>query len=140
MKVVDIYTDGSRNYNATITSWGFVVLDSGAIIEERNGILTGPITIMYQIGGECQAVIEALKYCKQNNFKCDIYFDYIGLKCWVNDLFGEKPWQTKNQWTKAYREELLSLKEFLNNMIKVKGHSNNEFNEYADLLAKKALE
>jgi len=64
-----------------------------------------------------------------------IYHDYEGIAKWC---LGE--WKTNKEGTKAYKEYYNSLKDKVNiRFVKVKGHSNDKYNDMADMLAKKAL-
>lgn len=138
LTVIQCYVDGSTR-KGQVSSWAFVALKDDKIIFEQNGLLTGEITKTYQVGGEMQAAMEAVKFCKNHNFKCDIYYDLKNLYEWVSDLFGGKPWKTKNVWSHDYRNFMLSNKQYINKMIKVKSHSDNKFNDYVDSLANQAF-
>lgn len=129
------FTDGS--FNGTNSSWAYVIIDDKEnIIKQDKGILDGKINSMHQIGGEIFAVQNAVFYCKENNLKCEIHHDYIGIKHWVADIWGEKPWKAKNEWTKAYREFILNNKEVIHSMVWVKSHADNKWNNFIDKIVK----
>lgn len=129
------YTDGS--FDGKHASWAYIIVKDNQIIHKNKGIITDPDKCAgFQIAGECQGVVEALKYAKENNLIIDIYHDYIGLYSWVADLFGDKAWKTNKSYTQEYRENVISLREHLNSFIKVKGHSGNRWNEEVDKYAK----
>lgn len=141
MKEVTIYTDGACSGNPGPGGWGAILIYndvkkeiSGASKETTNNIM------------EITAVLEALKLLKE---KCivKIYSD----SAYVVNAFNQKwleNWK-KNNWktsgkslvkNKELWEELYSLvKKHEVEFIKVKGHSDNEFNNRCDFLATSAI-
>lgn len=90
------------------------------------------------VAGECSASTFAMREAVNRGYKeLTIYHDYNGVSCWIT---GE--WKCKNDVTKSYKEFYETyIKDRLKvNFVKVKGHSNNEYNDRADKLAKKSLE
>lgn len=140
MNTIDIYTDGS--FNGSYASWAYIIVNEDKLIHSETGNFSpsDPINAGYQIGGELGAVMEGLKYCKKNRLKGRIFHDYIGIRSWVGDLFGEKPWKTNKFYTKEYRNFVLAHKEFLEDFVKVKGHSGNKWNEEVDKIAAKPVD
>lgn len=139
--VLLVYVDGSFFNNKT--GYGGVILteDEKIIYQFSGEIEDENIKKMKQVGGEIEAVIFALKWIKENieNYKdycIKIYYDYEGLNKWIN---GE--WKTKNIYTYNYKNEIINiLNEKINiEWIKVKSHSKDKWNNYADILAKKAI-
>ncbi len=88
--------------------------------------------------GEIFGVINALDWAVSNGYeKIKIYHDYEGLSKWIS---GE--WQAKSDVAKMFVaiyqkkfDDVLEVK-----FEKVKGHSNNKYNDKADTLAKSALQ
>ncbi len=141
MKEVTIYTDGACSGNPGPGGWGAILIYndvkkeiSGASKETTNNIM------------EITAVLEALKLLKE---KCivKVYSD----SAYVVNAFNQKwleNWE-KNNWktsgkslvkNKELWEELYSLvKKHEVEFIKVKGHSDNEFNNRCDFLATSAI-
>lgn len=141
MKEVTIYTDGACSGNPGPGGWGSILMYnsiqkeiSGAEKETTNNIM------------EITAVLEALKLLKE---KCDvkIYSD----SAYVVNAFNQGwiyNWR-KNNWKTANKEpvknkklweELYELTQKHNvEFIKVKGHSDNEFNNRCDFLATSAI-
>lgn len=135
MDIVNLYVDGS--WDGKFAKWAFIIWDFEHVrIGQGSGKILDPkINTGRQIGGECEAVIQGIKWCEERNFKADIYYDYIGLHNWIADIFNKKPWDTKRDYTKKYRDFMLNHQKYINKMIKVKSHSGNFFNDEVDKLA-----
>lgn len=137
MKIIDIFTDGSYSTIKNVGKWAFVAVENNEIIFKNSGLITDKNFLTgYQISCECQAVIEGLTWAKNNNYKAKIFFDYMGLKAWINDIWNEKPWKTNKEYTILYREKVLAMRENIVDFVKVKAHSGVRFNEITDQLAK----
>ena len=141
MKKVTIYTDGACSGNPGPGGWGSILMFgdikkeiSGAVKETTNNIM------------EITAVIEALK-CLKEECEVEIYSD----SAYVVNAFNQgwiANW-IKNNWRNASKEpvknkelwqELIALTEKHKvTFIKVKGHSDNEFNNRCDELATGAI-
>ena len=141
MKKVTVYTDGACSGNPGPGGWGAILMYnenkkeiSGAEKETTNNIM------------EITAVLEALKLLKE---ECEvkIYSD----SAYVVNAFNQGwiyNWR-KNNWKTANKEpvknkelweELYGLTKIHKvNFIKVKGHSDNEFNNRCDELARQAI-
>ncbi len=141
MKEVTIYADGACSGNPGPGGWGAILIYndvkkeiSGVSKETTNNIM------------EITAVLEALKLLKE---KCivKVYSD----SAYVVNAFNQKwleNWE-KNNWktsgkslvkNKELWEELYGLvKKHEVEFIKVKGHSDNEFNNRCDFLATSAI-
>lgn len=141
MEEVIIYTDGACSGNPGPGGWGSILMYketkkeiSGGKIETTNNVM------------ELTAVIEALKLLK---FQCkvSVYSD----SAYVVNAFNQKwiyGWM-KNGWKNASKEpvknkelwqELYSLiKEHEVTFIKVKGHSDNKYNNRCDEMAREAI-
>lgn len=67
--------------------------------------------------------------------------DYIGCRNWIIDTINPKtkPWKTNKEFTKEYRKFCLENRDYINDIVKVKGHSGDQWNEYADKLVKDVL-
>ena len=141
-KIYDAYVDGSFSAKSDIGAWAYTIVDSNIdqSIAEASGFLNYNINPdlrkLRNIATECQAVLEALDYASIYGFKLNIYYDYVGLEKWVCDITTKEiPWQCKNDFTWEYRQSVLTSEQYINSMIKVKGHSGNKWNEYTDGLA-----
>lgn len=138
METVDCYTDGS--FDGKYAKWAYLLVENNAIIHQDSGLIIDPIiNDIWNIAGECYALMQAVAFAKENKIRLKVYYDYSGLRAWLADFFGEKPWQTKKPFTKYYRDYMLEYKNFIYDLIKVKGHSGNFFNDKADELAGNAV-
>lgn len=141
MEEVIIYTDGACSGNPGPGGWGSVLMYGNNKKEISGGKQDTTNNVM-----ELTAVIEALKLLK---FKCkvQVYSD----SAYVVNAFNQKwimGWM-KNGWKNASKEpvknkelweELYQLtKEHEVTFIKVKGHSDNEYNNRCDELARGAI-
>jgi len=124
------YTDGSCLEGAI--GYGVVILKDGNPVAQ----LSGPVEEeglqgMRQVGGEVQAIYEAIGWCQQNGAEAAaVFYDYAGLEKWAT---GE--WQAKNPATRAYAEFMRECPISIS-WQKVESHSGDRWNDQADQLAK----
>ncbi len=141
MKKVIIYTDGACSGNPGPGGWGALLM-----FEENKKEISGSNENTTNNIMELTAVIEALKILK---YECevDLYSDsaYVVnafLKGWIYN-WKKNNWKTANKEpvkNKELWEELYFLaQKHKINFIKVKGHSDNEFNNRCDYLATSAI-
>lgn len=141
MEEVTIYTDGACSGNPGPGGWGALLMYQDSKKEISGGKENTTNNVM-----ELTAVIEGLKLLK---FPCKVklYSD----SAYVVNAFNQKwiyGWK-KNGWKNASKEpvknqelwqELYSLtKTHEVEFIKVKGHSDNEYNNRCDELARNAI-
>ena len=142
MEKVVIYTDGACSGNPGPGGWGAILMYKGVKKEISGGNKQTTNNIM-----ELTAVIEGLKMLK---FPCEV--DLYSDSAYVVNAFEQKwifGW-LKNNWKTAGKDpvknkelwqELYSLTKIHTvNFIKVKGHSDNEFNNRCDELARAEIE
>lgn len=141
MKEVTIYTDGACSGNPGPGGWGAILIYGENKKEISGGEKETTNNIM-----EITAVIESLKLLK---YPCDVklYSDSAYVVNAFNNNWIES-WQ-KNGWVNSKKEEvknkelwkeLIELTKTHNvTFIKVKGHSDNEFNNRCDELARDAI-
>lgn len=135
MITVNIYSDGS--FIEDKARWAFLVDDGGRVVHSAGGIIDDPIWNQgRQVGGECRAVIEGIKWCVSNGYKARIYHDYTGLFEWVADYFNKVPWKANTEYTKYYRKYISENLSHITEFVKVKAHSGNKYNEMVDKIAK----
>jgi ribonuclease HI len=131
---VTIYVDGGYDKYKNNASWAFAVIEDNKVVFENKGIIKNPLS--RNIDGECNAVIEAVKWFILNKDKnsqfCRIMHDYIGLGCWA---CGK--WKADREIAKKYTEFITRYTQFTD-FIKVKAHNNDKWNTYVDKLTKEA--
>ena len=140
MEKVTIYTDGACSGNPGPGGWGTILMYKDIKKEISGGSKNTTNNVM-----ELTAVIEGLKMLK---FPCEvkIYSD----SAYVVNAFTQKwiygwlknGWKTSNKEDVKNKELWQELYEFtkIHNIefIKVKGHSDNEYNNRCDELARNA--
>lgn len=141
MDKVTIYTDGACSGNPGPGGWGAILMYKDNKKEISGGKKDTTNNIM-----ELTAVVEALKMLK---YPCevDLYsdsayvvngFDKGWIYAWVKNDWktaDKKPVKNKEIWQELY--ELTKIHKV--NFIKVKGHSDNEYNNRCDTLATTAI-
>lgn len=141
MKKVSIYTDGACSGNPGPGGWGAVLLYG-----DNRKELSGSERNTTNNRMELMAAINALEALK---VKClvDLYTDSAYLcnaftQNWIVNwqrngwvTTAKKPVENKDLW-----EKLISLSKIHSiNWIKVKGHAENELNNYCDMLARREI-
>ena len=141
MEKVVIYTDGACSGNPGPGGWGTILMYKDVKKEISGGVKQTTNNIM-----EITAVIEGLKMLK---YKCEveIYSDSAYVvnafnnhwiegwikKNWINS--SKEPVKNKELWQELYN----LVKQHEVKFIKVKGHSDNEYNNRCDELARTAI-
>ena len=141
MEKVIIYTDGACSGNPGPGGWGSILMykENKKEISGRNKNTTNNIM-------ELTAVIEGLKMLK---FPCEVEvysdsayvvnaFNQGWIFNWIKNNWmtsGKEPVKNKEIWQELY--EL--TKKHKVKFIKVKGHSDNEFNNRCDEMARNAI-
>ncbi len=133
---LEIYVDGSYNKVTQEFSYGMVVLTPEGEETYCEKYMDPDLATMHNVAGEIMGARTAMEYAVKRGIpKICLYYDYEGIAKWC---LGE--WKTNKDGTKAYKAYYDSIKEKLNvEFKKVKGHSNNHYNDLADALAKQAL-
>ncbi|GLC29199.1 ribonuclease HI [Clostridium omnivorum] len=145
MKNVTIYTDGACRGNGkenSIGAYGIVLMYNGVAKEVKKATIDTTNNIM-----ELTAVIEALSMLKE---PCEVklYSDSAYVINAINQKWLEN-WQ-RNGWKNSSKEPvknkelwvklLEQLKYHKVQFIKVKGHSDNQYNNRCDALANEAMD
>lgn len=141
MEKVIIYTDGACSGNPGPGGWGTILMYKDTKKEISGGSKDTTNNIM-----EITAVIEGLKLLK---FPCevDLYSDSAYVvnafnQGWINN-WRKNNWKTASKEPVKNRELWEELYELTNmhkvNFIKVKGHSDNEYNNRCDELTRNAI-
>ena len=138
--MLKIWTDGSCLGNPGPGGWGFVATDGKNIAERSGGEKNTTNNRM-----ELMAVIRALTAAK-NHSELEIHTDsqYVknGMQSWIKN-WKKNNWKTSGKddvKNKQLWEELYALtQKHKVKFIKVKGHSDNEYNNRCDYLATNAI-
>lgn len=133
---VEIYVDGSYHAATGEFSYGMVVLIDGKE-EKFSQKMTDPeLAQMRNVAGEIKGSEAAMQYAIDHEIpSIIIYHDYQGIASWCN---GD--WKANKPGTIAYREFYKKASGKVKIQFrKVKGHSNDRYNDMVDHLAKEAL-
>lgn len=138
MEEITIYTDGACSGNPGPGGWGAILM----MRENKKEISGGSESTTNNIM-ELTAVIEALKLlkrpCKVNIYSDSAYVVNAFIQKWIYGWM-KKNWKTANGEpvkNKELWEELYGLTKIHDvTFNKVKGHSDNEFNNRCDELAR----
>ena len=141
MEKVIIYTDGACSGNPGPGGWGVVLMYKGNKKEISGGKKDTTNNVM-----ELTAVIEGLKMLKYP-YEVDLYsdsayvvnaFDKGWIYSWLKNNWktaGKEPVKNQELWKELYSLTKIHKVKF----IKVKGHSDNEYNNRCDELARNAI-
>lgn len=127
------FTDGSNDLDKK-ASWAVIIVQNGAVIDQKSGVLTGEICSLRNIAGELKAIMEAVVWAKQNNVTITVCHDLESAERWANGK-----WKTNNKWTRSYKKFIDDNRQYIVVFQKILAHSGNTFNEMADKLAAKTL-
>ena len=141
MEKVTIYTDGACSGNPGPGGWGAILMYQGHSKEISGGKKDTTNNVM-----ELTAAIEGLKLLK---FPCEVSlcsdsaylvnaFQQGWLKSWIKNGWktaSKEPVKNKELWEQLYHFTQIHRIQF----IKVKGHSDNPYNNRCDELARKAI-
>ena len=146
---LEFYTDGAFSSKTEMGGWAAVCVEDGNIIDTQSGY--EPYSTNNRM--ELTAFLSALENAdtiETGNTKVTIYTD----SAYIANCFNQN-WYVKwmsNGWRTSDKQDVknqdlwrrivalyIKLKERLDlSIVKVKSHSNNPWNNYADLLAVKA--
>ena len=144
--MLQVYTDGgTRNLNKPNMVGGFgVVILSG----EKKKELYGAVSHATNQQMEIIAMIKALEAIARKDIPIAIHSDSAyaikGITEWCKE-WQRNGWKNSKKQAVANRdlwEELIELYESFSSVkfVKVKGHSGDQWNEYVDMLASKAMD
>jgi len=141
MEEVIIYTDGACSGNPGPGGWGSILMYKGNKKEISGGKEDTTNNVM-----ELTAVIEGLKLlkfpCKVKLYSDSAYVVNAFVQKWIYGWLkngwknsSKEPVKNKELWEELYNLTKIHEVEF----IKVKGHSDNEYNNRCDELARNAI-
>ena len=128
------YVDGSYNQKLKVYGSGVVYITDDKEFELMKSY-DDAYHIHRNVAGEVKASELAIeKAIEDKKDQIIIYHDYQGISSWAN---GD--WKTNNNLTKSYKSFIdQARKKIKIDFVKVKGHSNDKYNDKADQLAKEA--
>lgn len=130
------YVDGSYDVKTNRYSFGCVFFYQGQEYQYNKAFDDENFALMRNVSGEIKGAAFIIQFCINRGIKkLHLYYDYEGIEKWYTGI-----WQAKKKETQMYRDFALKAKEKIEVVFhKVKGHSNNKYNDLADRLAKDAL-
>ncbi len=130
------YVDGSYRSDTGEFSYGMVILKDGEEHCFCRKMTDKELAQMHNVAGEIKGSEAAMQYALDNGIpEITIYHDYEGIAKWCTGA-----WKANKTGTRAYQafyQEV--IKKVQVHFVKVKGHSNDKYNDMADHLAKSAL-
>ena len=137
-QILEIARIESGSYHAGTKefSYGMVVLINGKEEKFSQKMSDPELAQMRNVAGEIKGSEAAMQYALDHKIpSIIIYHDYQGIASWCN---GD--WKANKAGTIAYRDFYRKAKERVHiEFRKVKGHSNDKYNDMVDELAKEAL-
>lgn len=132
---IKAYIDGSYDNNTNCYSFGCVLINDGKIYKFMKAF-DDEFNKYKNVAGEIKASSFIINYSINRNIKkLHIFYDYEGIEAWYTFR-----WKANSDIAKRYQEFALNAKDKIDVVFhKVKGHSNNYYNEMVDKLAKEAL-
>ena len=129
------YVDGSFNLKEKTYGAGVVLIKDNKE-ETFNKAYQDNYYIHRNVAGEVKAAELAIEKALEKSYKkILIHHDYQGIASWA-----EGEWKANNTLTKAYQAFIKEARKQIEiGFVKVKGHSNDKYNDLADELAKKAI-
>lgn len=141
MKQVEIYTDGACSGNPGAGGWG-VVLIYKTIKKELSGYIPDTTNNRMELFAVLQGLRQLLEPCRIKLYSDSAYFINAINNGWLESWMN-------NNWKTADKKDVKNIdlwKALLQEMkkheieyIKVKGHSDNEYNNICDKLATSAI-
>lgn len=143
-----VYTDGSTRKNGAVDAvgaWAFAIYnDSGTCLHYKSSATKGTTNNREELKAILSAIDELLEIAG-DFFNATIYSDSAYIINCVNQKWY-KNWQ-KNGWLTSKKEPVLNqdlwkklipyFEDSRFNFQKVKGHANDEYNNFVDSLAQK---
>ena len=130
------YVDGSYDHSQKRFSYGMVLMHDGKERYFAYPYIDEELATMRNVAGEIKGSEAAMQYALDHKIpSIIIYHDYQGIASWCN---GD--WKANKPGTIAYRDFYREASRKIKIQFrKVKGHSNDKYNDMVDQLAKEAL-
>ena len=131
------YVDGSYEDSIKKYAFGCVLITQDAGIVRYSGNGDNPASLAIRnVAGEMIGAMFAVKWAALKSYQeIEIRYDYEGIEKWVSGA-----WKAKMELTAKYAAYMRNMsKKIKIKFCKVTAHSNNQYNDEADALAKDAL-
>lgn len=130
------YVDGSYRSDTKEFSYGMVILQNGEEHCFCEKMTDKELAQMHNVAGEIKGSEAAMQYALDHALpEITIYHDYEGIAKWCTGA-----WKANKAGTQAYQAFYQEAAHKVKiHFVKVKGHSNDKYNDIADQLAKSAL-
>lgn len=132
-----VYSDGSYDKTTGFYGYSTIVLIDGQEPYIRYGKGKAGKDNGWQVNGEVAGAVFGIDYLLRKGYtKMVVNYDLINIERW-----GNAEWKANKSYSKRYRDYIYDKREegakiYFN---KVKAHSGNKYNEWADYYAKKGL-
>ena len=132
------YTDGSYEESSNQYAYGICIFDGdGNEVDLCSKVNYQPFASSRNIAGEIFGVLTALDWALSNGYeKIKIYHDLESVSKWAKGEYNAES-EIAKYYVSKLEEKFNGRIEY--EFVKVKGHSNNPYNEKADALASDAL-
>ena len=130
------YIDGSFDSNTNSYSFGGVLIVDNKEYKFKKAYQADEFSKYRNVAGEIKGAAYIINHSINLGIKrLHIFYDYEGIEKWFLGI-----WKANTDISKKYQEYANSINGKIDVIFhKVKGHSNNHYNEMADELAKEAL-
>lgn len=138
LKHVDIYTDGACSGNPGKGGWAAILIYKGRE-KEISGNYPETTNNRMELFAIISALLQLKEPCEVTVYSDSAYSLNPILEGWI-EQWQEKNWKTADKSpvknVDLWKALLIELKKHSVTFVKVKGHSDNEYNNRCDLLAK----
>lgn len=130
------YIDGSYDAKTNRYSFGGVLIINNTEYKFKKAYEPDEYSEARNVAGEIKGAGFIINYCVNHDIKkVHIFFDYQGIEAWYK---GD--WDANSPIAKEYVKFRDKIKDKIEVIFhKVKSHTNNHYNDMADILAKEAL-
>ena len=130
------YIDGSFDSNTNRYSFGGILIIDKKEYKFKKAYESDEYSKYRNVSGEIKGAAYIINHSiKLGLKKLHIFYDYEGIEKWYLGI-----WKANTEIAKKYQDYASTVKDKIEVVFhKVKGHSNNHYNEMADELAKSAL-
>ena len=141
LKHVDIYTDGACSGNPGKGGWAAILIYKGRE-KEISGNYPETTNNRMELFAIISALLQLKEPCEVTVYSDSAYSLNPFLEGWI-EQWQEKNWKTADKSpvknVDLWKALLLEMKKHTVTFVKVKGHSDNEYNNRCDILAKNEI-